>query len=157
MLCLMPSSGTSDSDWRGHGRSYRYATSLKRRWGPGRGRGFGDEWGRVGYVGSGGQECGQSGSSLRQARAHVDRGAPCRMVGSTGGRLGGLVAGRRGGRELHRRVALHRIGACWDGLWLLYVFDLQRMATEGDNGYIRVVSGRVEGLVGNGWWWMNAC
>jgi hypothetical protein len=38
-----------------------------------------------------------------------------------------------------------------------FVFDLQRMATEGDNGYIRVVSGRVEGLVSNGWWWMNAC
>jgi hypothetical protein len=79
------------------------------------------------------------------------------MVGSTGGHLGGLVAGRRGGRESHRRVALRRFGACWDGLWLLCVVVLQRMASEGDNGYIRVVSCRVEGLVDNGWWWMNAC
>lgn len=157
MRCLRLSSGTSDSDWPGHGRSCRYATSLKRRWGPGRGGGFGDEWGRVGYVGSGGQECGQSEPSLHQARARVGQGEPCRMVGSTGGHLGGLVADRRGGRELHRRVALRRFGACCDGLWLLYVVVLQRMATEVDNGYIRVVSGRVEGLVGNGWWWMNAC
>jgi hypothetical protein len=151
MLCSRLSSETSDSDWLGHGRSVQYATSLKRRWDLDRGGGFGDEWGRVGCVGSGGQECGQSGPSLRQARARVGREALCRMVGSTGGHLDGLVAGRRGGRELHRRVALRRFGACCDGLWLLFVVCLQRMATEGDNGYIRVVSGRVEGLVGNGW------
>lgn len=35
-------------------------------------------------------------------------------------------------------------------------FVVQRMAIGLCNGYIRVVSGRVEGLIGNGCW-MNAC
>jgi hypothetical protein len=159
MLCWRRSNGTSDSSWPGRVRSSRYATSSKRRWDPGRGEGFGGDWDRIGCAGSGGQECGRSGPSLRRARARVAHGWACRIVGSTGGRPGGGVGGRGGGRKLHRRVALRRYGACCDGLGLLYVLGLQRMVTEGDNGYVRVVACRVgacRGRVGNGWW-MNAC
>jgi hypothetical protein len=100
----------------------RYATNLKRRWGRGHGGHFGGDWDRVGYVGSGGQECGLSGPSLRQERARVGQGRLCRMAGSSDGHLGHVVAGR--GRGLHRRVALRRYGACWDGLGLLCVVRL---------------------------------
>jgi hypothetical protein len=76
------------------------------------------------------------------------------MVGSTGGHLGGVVGGRGGGHKLHRRVALRRYGACCDGLGLLCVLGLQRMATEVDNGYGRVVSGRGRVVSRVGWQWM---
>lgn len=121
MLCWRPSSETTDLGWQVHVRFFRYATILKRRWGPGRGGRFGGELDRVHHVGSGGQECGSSGPSLRQAKGRVGRGRWYRRVGSIGGHRDAVVGGRGGGHELRRQVALRLYGACWDGLGLLCI------------------------------------
>lgn len=121
MLCWRRSSGTIGSGWLVHVRFSRYATSLKRRWDPGHEGRFGGELDRVGHVGSGGQECGLSGLSPRPAKGRVGQGRVCRMVGSIGGHPGVVVAGRGGGHELRRQIALRLYGACWDGLGLLCI------------------------------------
>lgn len=120
------SNETIGSGWPNRVHFAQYATSVESRLGLGRGEHWPAEWGHLG-IGSGGREGGRSGLNRRRARGR----ASDRSGRGTVATVDGVCAV---GRELHRRLALRRYGACCDLLGLLCGGRLQRMATGGNNG-----------------------